>query len=219
MAQSYLSPTYVTYVEFRQNLTGPSAILTTPKRGIASLDSPGQQRVGIWRTASPDRRHIKEGLKELGELIFEVLETLDAVQMCGIAFHNFGPWTANELSNRVWLAAELVLLLDEWLPRSLVFAVKQTDVEVIAGQPCKIFHMCREWSVLFFFARTWGQVNKLMIVMKLLHTSDLDMKVFWTLSSSWMSLIFDCTNVLNFHTVIDLSLILDTVVNKHFIKF
>ena len=56
--------------------------------------------------------------------------------------------------------------------------------------------------------------------MKLLHTSDmiLDMKVFWTLSSSWMSLIFDCTSVLNFHTVIDLSLILDTVVNKTFHK-
>ena len=45
-------PTYVTYVELRQNLTGPSTIPTTPKRSIASLDSPGQQRVGIWRTAS-----------------------------------------------------------------------------------------------------------------------------------------------------------------------
>ena len=74
---SYL--TYVTYVELRQNLTGSSAIPTTPKRGIASLDSPGQQRVGIWRTASPDRRHIREGQQELGELIFEVLETLDVV--------------------------------------------------------------------------------------------------------------------------------------------
>ena len=75
------SPTYVTYVELRQNLTGPSTIPTTPKRGIASLDSPGQQRVGIWRTASPDRRHIRERQQELSELIFEVLETLDAVQI------------------------------------------------------------------------------------------------------------------------------------------
>ena len=73
--------TYVPYVELRQNLTGPSAIPTTPKRGIASLDSPGQQRVGIWRTASPDRRHIREGQQELGELIFEVLEILDVVQI------------------------------------------------------------------------------------------------------------------------------------------
>ena len=70
-----------TYVELRQNLTGPSAIPTTPKRGIASLDSPGQQRVGTWWTASPDRRHIREGQQEFGELIFEVLETLDAVQI------------------------------------------------------------------------------------------------------------------------------------------
>ena len=76
-----LIPTYVTYVELRQNLTGPSAIPITPKRGIASLDSPGQQRVGIWRTASPDLRHIREGQQVLGELIFEVLETLDAVQI------------------------------------------------------------------------------------------------------------------------------------------
>ena len=70
-----------TYVELRQNLTGPSAIPTTPKRGIALLDSPGQQRVGTWWTASPDRRHIREGQQEFGELIFEVLETLDAVQI------------------------------------------------------------------------------------------------------------------------------------------
>ena len=35
-------PTYVTYVEFRQNLTGPSDSPTTPQRFISSLFSPAQ---------------------------------------------------------------------------------------------------------------------------------------------------------------------------------
>ena len=97
-------PTYVTLIthgELRQNLTAPSATPTTPKRRIALLNSPGQQRVGIWRTVSPDRRHIIEGQQELVELIFEVLETLDGVQIVRHCVPPFWALGANELSNRV----------------------------------------------------------------------------------------------------------------------
>ena len=53
--------TYVTYVEFRPDLTGPSAIPTTPERCKSLLLSPAQQRVRVWRSVSPDRRFIRDG--------------------------------------------------------------------------------------------------------------------------------------------------------------
>ena len=65
-------------------------------------------------------------------------------KLCGIAFHNFGPWTAKELSNRVWLAAELVLLLDGMIAKvpSLGRETNWTLRSLLVC-PCKIFHMCR----------------------------------------------------------------------------
>ena len=53
-------PTHVTYVEFRQDLTGPSDIPTTPERSESLLLSPAQQRVRVRRSVSPDRRLIRE---------------------------------------------------------------------------------------------------------------------------------------------------------------
>ena len=59
-----------------------------------------------------DRRHIRDGQHELCELTFEEHRILNGVQMvCHFAFHNIGPSTANDWSNRVWLAAELERLL------------------------------------------------------------------------------------------------------------
>ena len=65
-------------------------------------------------------------------------------KLSGIAFHNFGPWTAKELSNRVWLAAELVLLLDGRITKvpSLGRETNWT-LRSLPVCPCKIFHMCR----------------------------------------------------------------------------
>ena len=76
-------------------------------------------------------------------------------KLCGIAFHNFGPWTADELSNRVWLAAELVLLLDGMIAKvpSLGRETNWTLRSLLVC-PCEIFHMCRRMKRLFFFART-----------------------------------------------------------------
>ena len=56
-----LPMTYVTNVELRQDLTGPSAIPTTPERCKSLLLSPAQQRVRVWRSVSPDRRFIRDG--------------------------------------------------------------------------------------------------------------------------------------------------------------
>ena len=92
MKQSLPSlPTYVTYVEFRQALTGPSHLLTTPERSKVSLVTPAQQGVGIWRCITPDWWLIREGQHELGELILEVLEILNDIQMIGDCIPQFGP--------------------------------------------------------------------------------------------------------------------------------
>ena len=65
---------------------------------------------------------------------------------CGIAFHNIGPCTANELSNRVWFAAELDLLLGGTTARfpSLGRDTKETWRSLLVF-PLSIFHM---WSMM-----------------------------------------------------------------------
>ena len=73
----------MTYVELRQNLTGPSATLTTPERGGFSLHSPAQQGIRVRWSVSSDRRVIRDGQQELGEQIFELLLVTDDVEMIG----------------------------------------------------------------------------------------------------------------------------------------
>ena len=58
-----------------------------------------------WEEVSRNRRHIRN---ELCKLTFKELRILYGVKRCGIAFHNIRPSTADDLSNRVWLAAELL---------------------------------------------------------------------------------------------------------------
>ena len=84
-------PTYVTYVEFRQDFTGPSDRPTTPERGCSPIVSPAQQRIGVRWSVSPDWRLIREGQHELGELVFELLEVLYDIQMVGHCIPQFGP--------------------------------------------------------------------------------------------------------------------------------
>ena len=53
---------YVTYVEFYQDLTEPSDLPTTPECSISLLlISLAKQRVRVWRSVSPDRRFIRDG--------------------------------------------------------------------------------------------------------------------------------------------------------------
>ena len=54
-------PTYVTYVEFHQDLTGPSDHPTTPERSCSSIISPAQQIIGVRWSVTPDWWHIREG--------------------------------------------------------------------------------------------------------------------------------------------------------------
>ena len=62
----------------------------------------------------------------------------------GIAFHNLGPWTANELSNKDWLAAELALRLDGMIARfSNLGRTTNWISKSLLVLWCKIFHMCR----------------------------------------------------------------------------
>ena len=73
--------TYATYVEFCQDLTGPSDPLTTPQRRITTLVLPAQQSVLVGRVPAPNRGPIRDREQELGELAFELLKILDGVQM------------------------------------------------------------------------------------------------------------------------------------------
>ena len=77
---SYL-PTYVTYVEFRQDLARPSDSLTTPQRRISKFVLPAKQSVLVGRVPAPNRGLIRYREHELGELAFELLKILDSVQM------------------------------------------------------------------------------------------------------------------------------------------
>ena len=74
-------PTYVTYVEFHQDLIGPSVVLTTQERCEFPLVAPGQQGVVIRWSVTPDWRLVREGQQELRQLAFELLEVLDDVQI------------------------------------------------------------------------------------------------------------------------------------------
>ena len=66
-------PTYVTYVEFCQDLTGPSDPLTTPQRRISTFVLPAKQSVLVGRVPASYRRLIWNRQHELGELALEVL--------------------------------------------------------------------------------------------------------------------------------------------------
>ena len=106
-------PTYATYVKFCQDLTRSLDCLTTPQRCVSSLILPAQQSVVVGTTVAPNRGLVRDWQHELCELAFEVLKILDGIvfNWCGIVFHNAGPCTENDWSNKFWLAAELDLFL------------------------------------------------------------------------------------------------------------
>ena len=102
LAYIFLDVTYVTFVEFRQDLTRPSDSLTTPQRRKSTFVLPAKQSVSIWRVPAPNRWLIRYREQKPGELAFELLKIVDSVQMVRhCVLHNIGPCTANELSNRV----------------------------------------------------------------------------------------------------------------------
>ena len=76
---------------------------------------------------------------------------------CGIVFHNIGPCTANELSNRVWLAAELDLLLGGTTAKfpSLGRETNLTWRSLLVF-PLRIFHI---WSIMKRSRRLWRDMR------------------------------------------------------------
>ena len=76
---------------------------------------------------------------------------------CGIAFHNIGPCTANELSNRVWFAAELVLLLGGTTAKfpSLGRETNESSKSLLV-LPFRIFHI---WNIMKSSQHRWRDIS------------------------------------------------------------